>query len=407
MITVAEATRLIQENILNLPITEVSLTEANGCVLREPIYADRDFPPFHRVSMDGIAIRFASFQAGEDTFRIEGVQLAGAPAQTLHQTDNCLEVMTGAILPINTDTVIRYEDLKLFERNGVRYAHIFAAPKGPMQNVHQQGSDRHRSDLLIPADTLLSPAEIAVIATVGKTTVQVSQPLRVAIISTGDELVEVSEMPLPHQIRQSNSYLLQAALQEQGVKAQRFHLRDDKAALLTELKGLLSRFDALVLSGGVSKGKADFVPEVLAELGVQKLFHEVAQRPGKPFWFGRVAGGPVVFALPGNPVSTFVCFYRYVRPWVRASLGAPAALLPKAILQEETVFRPDLTYFLPVKVAIGTSGMLTAKPVQIGGSGDFAALLHADGFLELPQKQSTFSVGEVYAFYGFRKLILG
>ncbi|KAA5543333.1 molybdopterin molybdotransferase MoeA [Adhaeribacter rhizoryzae] len=402
MITVTEAVRLIGENTLTLPITEVTLTAANGSVLREPISADRDFPPFHRVSMDGIAIRFANFQAGEDTFRIEGVQLAGAPPQTLHQNDGCLEVMTGAILPGNTDTVIRYEDLKIFDRNGIRYAHIFAAPKGRMQNVHQRGSDRQAADLLIPAGTLLSPAEIAVIATVGKTTVQVSQPLRVAIISTGDELVEVTEMPLPHQIRQSNSYLLQAALQEQGVKAQRFHLRDDKAALLTELKDLLSRFDALILSGGVSKGKADFIPEVLAELGVQKLFHEVAQRPGKPFWFGRVANGPVVFALPGNPVSTFVCFYKYVRPWVRASLSAPAALVPKAILQEETVFRPDLTYFLPVKVAIGTSGMLTAKPVHIGGSGDFAALLSADGFLELPQKQSTFSVGEVYAFYGFR-----
>jgi molybdopterin molybdotransferase len=402
MITVTEAVRLIGENTLTLPIAEVALTEANGAVLREPIYADRDFPPFHRVSMDGIAIRFANFQAGEDTFRIEGVQLAGALPQTLHQNDGCLEVMTGAILPDNTDTVIRYEDLKITERNGIRYAHIFAAPKGRMQNVHQKGSDRRASDLLIPTGTFLSPAEIAVIATVGKTTVQISQPPRIAIISTGDELVEVTEMPLPHQIRQSNSYMLQAALQEQGVKAQRFHLRDDKAALLTELKDLLSRFDALILSGGVSKGKADFIPEVLTELGVQKLFHEVAQRPGKPFWFGRVANGPAVFALPGNPVSTFVCFYKYVRPWVRASLGAPAALTPKAILQDETVFRPDLTYFLPVKIVIGTRGMLTAKPVNIGGSGDFAALMSADGFLELPQKQSTFSVGEVYAYYGFR-----
>ncbi|MGV3587809.1 MAG: molybdopterin molybdotransferase MoeA [Adhaeribacter sp.] len=406
MITVAEATRLIQENTITLPITEVALTEANGCVLRENIYADRDFPPFHRVSMDGIAIQFASFQAGEDTFGIEGIQLAGVPAQRLEQLDNCLEVMTGAILPGNTDTVIRYEDLKIFERNGIRYAHVFAAPKGRMQNVHQRGSDRQAADLLIPAGTLLSPAEIAVIATVGKTTVQVTQPPRIAIISTGDELVAITEMPLPHQIRQSNSYMLQAALQEQGVKAERFHLRDDKADLLAELKNLLSRFDALILSGGVSKGKADFVPEVLTELGVQKLFHEVAQRPGKPFWFGRVANGPVVFALPGNPVSTFVCFYKYVRPWVQASFGAPAALTPKAILQEETVFRLDLTYFLPVKVAVGSSGMLVANPVHMGGSGDFAALLSADGFLELPPKQNTFSAGEVYVFYGFRKLIL-
>ncbi|MDB5261123.1 MAG: hypothetical protein JWQ14_404 [Adhaeribacter sp.] len=402
MITVTEAARLIGENILALPVTEVPLAEAYGAVLREPIYADRDFPPFHRVTMDGIAIRYASFQGGEDTFGIEGVQLAGDLPQTLKLPDGCLEVMTGAILPLNADTVIRYEDLKLFERNGTRYAHIFAAPKGPMQNVHQQGSDRKATDLLIPAGTLLSPAEIAVIATVGKTTVLVSQPPRIAIISTGDELVEVTEMPLPHQIRQSNSYMLQAALQEQGVKGQRFHLRDDKAALFIELKDLLSRFDVLILSGGVSKGKADFVPEVLAELGVQKLFHEVAQRPGKPFWFGRVPDGPVVFALPGNPVSTFVCFYKYVRPWVRASLGAAAPILPKAVLQQEVFFKPALTYFLPVKIGVATSGMLSAKPVTTGGSGDFAGLLHADGFLEIPQHQTTFSAGEVYPFISFR-----
>jgi molybdopterin molybdotransferase len=285
----------------------------------------------------------------------------------------------------------------------VRYAHVFAAPKGRMQNVHQQGSDRQASDLLIPPDTLLSPAEIAVIATVGKTKVQIAQTPRVAIISTGDELVCISEMPLPHQIRQSNSFMLQAALQKQGVSAERFHLHDDKNALLTEVKDLLSRFDVLIFSGGVSKGKADFVPEVLTELGVQKLFHEVAQRPGKPFWFGRLVNGPVVFALPGNPVSTFVCFYKYVQPWVRASLGTAAAIMPRAVLQQEVFFKPDLTYFLPVKVGVGTSGMLTAKPITTGGSGDFAGLLYADGFLELPRHQNVFSAGEVYPLFSFRK----
>jgi len=403
MITVSEATDIIQANTLTLPITQIPLTEVNSTVLREPIYADRDFPPFHRVMMDGIAIQFDSFQISTDTFVIEGVQLAGAPPQTLQNTNGCLEVMTGAILPFNTDTIIRYEDLQIFEREGKRFARILAAPKSKMQSVHRQGSDRRASDLLIPAGTLLSPAEIAVVATVGKATVQVTQFPRVAIISTGDELVEVNDRPLPHQIRQSNSYMLQAALQEQGIKAQRFHLRDDKVILRTELKNLLGQYDVLLLSGGVSKGKADFVPEILAELGVQNLFHEVAQRPGKPFWFGRVPNGPVVFALPGNPVSTFVCYYRYVQPWLRLNLGILADLLPKAVLREEVVFHPDLTYFLPVKVALETSGMLTAQPLTTGGSGDFASLLQADGFLELPQQQSKFSAGEIYSFYGFRK----
>ncbi len=322
MITVDEAFARINANRINLPVTEVSLAEAVGKVLREPIYADRDFPPYHRVTMDGIAIRFETYQAGEDTFKIEGTQLAGALPQKLSNPDGCLEVMTGAILPHNTDTVIRYEDITIIERRGIRYAHILEAPKMRRQNVHQQGSDRRAADLLIPAGALLSPAEIAVAATIGKTSLQVTQVPRVAIISTGDELVDVAQTPLPHQIRKSNSYMLQAALREQGIIGELFHLVDDKALLLQELQKLLEQYEVLVLSGGVSKGKADFIPEVLRELGVQQLFHEVAQRPGKPFWFGKHASGPVVFALPGNPVSTFVCYYKYLQPWLRASLGA-------------------------------------------------------------------------------------
>lgn len=403
MISVAEATQIIQDNVLHLPVTEVPLTEAVGQVLREPIFADRDFPPFHRVTMDGIAISFATFKAGEDIFLVEGVQLAGEPVKTLQSADHCLEVMTGAILPKGTDTVIRYEDLKITERNGKRYAHVVAAPKGILQNVHQKGSDRRASDLLITEGVLLSPAEIAVIGTVGKATVKVAKSPKIAIISTGDELVPITEMPLAHQIRQSNSYMLQAALWQKGLKAERFHLTDDKDSLLTEVKKLFTKFDVLILSGGVSKGQADFIPDVLRELGVQKLFHEVAQRPGKPFWFGRVPDGPVVFALPGNPVSTFVCYYKYVQPWLRASLGTTPAVLQTALLEEEVLFKPSLTYFQPVKLRNTHNGEMEARPLTTGGSGDFASLIDADGFLELPQKRSVFSEGERFPFISFRE----
>lgn len=404
MISVAEASQIIQEHVLSLPVREVPISEAVGQVLREPIYADRDFPPYHRVTMDGIAISFATFRGGEDIFLIEGAQLAGEPIKTLQNSDNCLEVMTGAVLPAGTDTVIRYEDLKITERNGKKYAHVAAAPKGVLQNIHQKGSDRHVADLLIPDGVLLSPAEIAIIATIGKATVKVTQSPRVAIISTGDELVSITETPLAHQIRQSNSYMLQAALMQQGVKAERFHLPDEKAALLQEVKNILNRFEVLVLSGGVSKGQADFIPEVLQELGVNKLFHEVAQRPGKPFWFGRVPEGPVVFALPGNPVSTFVCYYKYVQPWLRASLGTNPALSITAVLEEEVIFKPGLTFFQPVKIKVNYAGDLEARPLVTGGSGDFASMLEADGFLELPQKRNVFSEGERFPFLSFRDL---
>ncbi|QNF33412.1 molybdopterin molybdotransferase MoeA [Adhaeribacter swui] len=401
MIPVDEAFARIMAQKIELPVAEVSLEEAVGKILREPIYADRDFPPYHRVTMDGIAIRYESYLAGEDTFRVEGMQLAGAPAQTLTHKDECLEVMTGAILPKNTDTVIRYEDVSIIERRGKRYAHILAAPKMRLQNVHQQGSDRKATDLLIPEGTLLSPAEIAVAATVGKASLKVTQAPRVAIISTGDELVKVTQTPLPHQIRKSNSYMLQAAMREQNVLADVFHLIDDKSLLLDELQQKFKKYQVLVLSGGVSKGKADFIPEVLQELGVEQVFHEVAQRPGKPFWFGKQAAGPVVFALPGNPVSTFVCYYKYIRLWLRAILGAAPAWNLQAHLTTEITFNPKLTYFLPVKVFISATGW-RAQPVPIGGSGDFAGLLAADGFLELPPDQIKFSPGDTFPFIGFR-----
>ncbi|WP_026463178.1 molybdopterin molybdotransferase MoeA [Adhaeribacter aquaticus] len=402
MITVEQATNLIQQNVLSLPVAEVALSEATGKVLREPIFADRDFPPFNRVAMDGIAIQYDTYKRGEDLFQIEGIQLAGAEPLTLQHADNCLEVMTGARLPFGTDTVIRYEDLKIVDRGGVKYARIQEAPKAALQNVHRQGSDRSAQDLLITEGTFLMPAEIAIAATVGKLTLKVSAPPKVAIISTGDELVDITDNPLPHQIRRSNAYMLQSALQVQNIPAQLFHLIDAKALIEHELGKLLAEFDVLLLSGGVSKGKADFVPDALTALGVKKLFHQVAQKPGKPFWFGRKEVGPVVFALPGNPVSTFVCYYQFVQPWLRECLGAKPVLKQKAILTEEVIFKPNLTYFLPVQVSVGLSGMLQAKPLPNGGSGDLAALLEADGFLELPQQASVFSAGQVFSLLYFR-----
>jgi len=339
---------------------------------------------------------------GKNTYLIEDVQLAGDAPKTLQNFENCLEVMTGSVLPIGTDTIIRYEDLNITEQKGQRYAQVVAPPPGILQSVHQKGSDRKAADLLIPAGILISPAEIAVMASVGKNMVKVTKSLRTAIISTGDELVGVAETPLPHQIRQSNGYMLQAALWQQGIKAKRFHLRDDKALLLQEVKNILRQFDVLLLSGGVSKGKADFIPDVLAELGVQKIFHEVAQRPGKPFWFGRLAEGPVVFALPGNPVSMFVCYYKYVQPWLCANSGIKPTLLPQVILTEEVTFSPGLTYFLPVKLEENTGGVYKVRPLTTGGSGDFAALLEADGFLELPRERTVFSAGERFSFIRFR-----
>ncbi|TGE16110.1 molybdopterin molybdotransferase MoeA [Hymenobacter elongatus] len=403
MISVDEATRQVLATARPIPTETVPLLDAVGRVLHEPLSADRDFPPFNRVAMDGIALNFNSIESKQVAFPIAATQLAGMLPQALADPQAAVEIMTGAVLPPGTDTVVRYEDLEFHEASGQRVATVLVPPPAAGHNVHHQATDRQQGDLLLPAGVRLGPAEIAVAATIGAAVLRVGRPLRVAVVSTGDELVALTQTPLPHQIRRSNAYMVQAALREAGAESEAFHFNDDQAALRQGLPPLLAAFDALVLSGGVSKGQADFLPAMLRELGVTQIFHEVRQRPGKPFWFGEKAGGAVVFALPGNPVSTFVNFYQYVLPWLR-TCQQPHALWPEvtALLAKNISFLPPMTYFLPVRLEASAYGHLLAHPQTIGGSGDLASLLQCDGFLRLPADQSEFKAGDAFPVVRFR-----
>jgi molybdopterin molybdotransferase len=403
MISVDEAMSRVMATAQPLPPETVPLPQAVGRILREHLYADRDFPPFHRVAMDGIALAFEAVAAGQTIFPIAATQLAGMPPQPLTTTQAAVEIMTGAVLPPGADTVVRYEDLLFHEVNGQRVAALQVPPPAAGHNVHHQAADRQAGDLLLPVGVRLSPAEIAVAATIGAVTLQVARALRVAVVSTGDELVELTQAPLPHQIRRSNAYMVQAALREAGAESEAFHFNDDQQALRQGLPPLLESFDALVLSGGVSKGQADFLPAMLQELGVTQIFHEVHQRPGKPFWFGEKAGGAVVFALPGNPVSTFVNFYQYVLPWLgRCQQPHVKQPRPRALLATNFSFPPRITYFLPVRLELSPYGHLLAHPQKTGGSGDLASLLHCDAFLRLPAEPTEFKAGDAFPLVRFR-----
>ncbi|MFH5886050.1 molybdopterin molybdotransferase MoeA [Halalkalibaculum sp. DA3122] len=403
MIPVKEAEEIINSITLDTGAEQVPVSEATGRVLRESITSDRDLPPFDRVMMDGIAIRFDQWKQGRRSFPIAGLQKAGAPRQTLRNGVHCLEVMTGAILPGNTDTVIRYEDLEITEKDGSAIATIQKPPKARRQNIHAKGTNRAGGTLIVEEGTVLSSAEIGVAATVGMPQVKVSSPPRVAVISTGDELVGIDQQPLPHQIRGSNSYTLAAALRELGIKARLFHLDDDKEEIADKLGGLLSQFDLLILSGGISRGKLDYIPEMLEQNSVERLFHKVRQRPGKPFWFGR-SEQAVVFALPGNPVSTFTCYYRYICPWLKRQLGMQEEKQPVAQLTEDYTFEKKLTYFLQVKISQSPEGIMQATPVKGKGSSDLANLCRADGLLELPEEKNLFSREESFSLYLYRPM---
>ena len=398
MITVEQATKIVLENTAEFGEEMVPLSQSPGRVLCENLFADRDFPPFNRVSMDGIAFSYEAFEKGRRNFPIEGIQAAGAPQMNLQNQSYCLEVMTGAMLPQNTDTVVRYEDLEI--QNGQASILVEAIRQG--QNIHFQGTDCKKGALLAAPPCKISAAEIGVAATIGKTHLKVVRKPKTVIISTGDELVEVSETPLPHQIRKSNVYQIQAVLQQWDLPADTLHLNDDKAEIHSKLAVCLEKYDVLLLSGAVSKGKFDYVPEVLDSLGVEQLFHKVAQRPGKPFWFGKAEKKAFVFAFPGNPVSSFMCTHRYFRPWLRASSGLEPFERNYALLASDFEFKPNLTCFLQVRTSHQKDGTALARAVKGKGSGDLANMLKADGFLELAQGRSSFKKEEAYPLILYR-----
>jgi len=396
MITTEKALEIILNNTEDPGVEEINFKDSLGRVLKEDILADRDFPPFHRASMDGIAITTDAFNNGKREFVIEGIQAAGSKQLTLKNPENCIEVMTGAMAPENSDAVIPYELVEIEEgvarvnTNDIQY----------FQNIHRKGLDRKENDLLITKNTVISAAEIGVLSTVGKTNVKVAKNPKVMIISTGDELVEVDQTPEAYQIRRSNVHTLVALLERIKIDADTIHITDDKPLLKQKIKEILEAYDVLLFSGAVSKGKFDFLPEVLEELDVEKLFHRVRQRPGKPFWFGK-KDKTTIFAFPGNPVSTFVSCMKYFYPWVKKSAGVNYTNDQYAILAKNFTFKPDLTYFLQVKLE-NKNGQILAHPIAGHGSGDLANLVDNDAFLELPRGNTLFNKGEVFPLISYR-----
>ncbi len=399
MISPAEAEARIRANAPLLPAASLPLTELVGATLRERVVAAFDQPPFDRVTMDGIAFAFAAYERGRRAFRIAGTQAAGAPPLSLQDDQHCLEVMTGAMLPAGCDCVMPVE--KISVADGVAQLTPDAAPE-PRANIHARGTDSHRGDELLQPGICLGPAEVAVLAANGHTHASVSRAPRIVVISTGDELVEPGKPLAAWQIHRSNAYAVMAALQRRGFQQPTLdHLPDDLEVLRARLDAHLQAHDVLILSGGVSMGRFDYIPQVLTELGVRVVFHKVAQRPGKPLWFGVGRGGQTVYALPGNPVSTLVCLARYVFAGLDTSLGVAARAAEQIALAEQFEVKPALSLFVPVQLAFQRGQRLAvAKPTR--GSGDFTSLIGMDGFVELPPGPAPLAAGTPVALYSWR-----
>jgi molybdopterin molybdotransferase len=393
MLTPAQAEKLISENVPTFHREDCSIASAHARVVRTEIKADRDLPPFDRVTMDGYAVRAASLAAGVRVFRVEGVQAAGMRAFKLSEApDACLEVMTGALVPDGADCIVPYEET---QHEGVAVTMSDGAAGFTAGNaIHARGSDHTAGEIIVRPGTRLTGREIAVAAACGYSTLLVSQLPKVAVLATGDELVEVDSAVAVHQIRRSNDHALRAALILAGYpNVARFHLRDVRHEIEHLLWRIIAEFDVVIVCGGVSKGKFDYLPSELERQGVRKIFQGVAQRPGKPFWFGMSTRNTPVFALPGNPVSSFTCLHRYVLPALDQASGISAAPRWQVALAGDVAFKPKMTYFLPVKLSSGPGATLLATAEPGNTSGDFAGLVGTDGFVELPPEPTKFPAG--------------
>ncbi len=396
MLTTAEATAAILDAMPEYPSVRTPVEKATGCVLRQAVLAERDQPPFDRVMMDGIAVRHAEIAAGTREFPVQAMQAAGDEALSLEK-GQCIEIMTGASLPDSADCIIPVERISLKDK--VATVETGYTPEH-RQFVHGRASDHAKGTELLSPGRRITPMDIAVIASSGLTELEVSRRPGIRIISTGNELVRAGQPVAPHQIRLSNGPAIEALLGQHGFEeCAQDHIVDEIDELRTRIAKHLDEADMLILSGGVSMGKADYVPEVLAELGVKVVFHRISQRPGKPMWFGMGPGKQAVFALPGNPVSALVCCRQYVVPALQKASLAAAAAPEFASLAADVTFKPELTCFQPVRLVSNAAGQVLAMPVKTNTSGDFTALAGTDGYVELAREQSHFAAGTAVFLY--------
>jgi molybdopterin molybdotransferase len=368
---------------------DIGVWDALGYVLAQEIRADRDHPPFDRSTRDGYAVRAAEAKPG-DTLRCSGEIKAGDTVTSPLEANTCVQIMTGAAVPAGADAVVMIEHT---QRNGDQVRFEREARSG--QNIVPRGSEAKAGERLLAAGTRLGFAELALAAQVGAAQLRCASKPRVAILSTGDEIVAVDESPGPFQIRNSNSVSLAAQVRLARGEPVLLGNAADRVEVLREKIERGLREDVLVLSGGVSMGKYDLVETVLKEMGAEFYFDAVAIRPGRPAVFGR-CGEALVFGLPGNPVSTMVTFALFVAPALDLLAGAEARPLPllQARLTSELTEKTGLTHFLPARVEwSGAAPEVTALPWQ--GSGDIAALARANCFVVVPADRDKIAAAEM------------
>ncbi|MBK7505573.1 MAG: molybdopterin molybdotransferase MoeA [Bacteroidetes bacterium] len=395
MQSIQNALELILSNKQNFGTETISIHDCLDRVLAEDIYADRDYPPFNRATMDGYAIISQDINIGKNNLlKITDTIHAGEAKQFALESGNCIKIMTGAPVPKRANAVIRIEDTHI---NG-NEIHFNVKQLKENQNIAIQGEDARKGDLLIKKGTKLNPNSISLLAVTGHAKLEVYKLPIIAIVSTGNEIVAVESVIQPHQIRDSNVHTLKNSLLNYCISAiQTALIVDDKIALKNTLSELLDT-DIIIISGGVSKGDADYVPEILKHLGVIEIFHRVSIKPGNPLWFGKMPNGGVVFGLPGNPISVQVGYKVFIESFIRKCFDMePIEPLFLPLLGEKSK-KSNFTEYFPCKLTHENkkSGLAINK---MNTSGDISTTNNSDGIAIHPSEKQTIEKGEFVEFY--------
>jgi molybdopterin molybdotransferase len=396
MLSVSEAVATVLQHTQRLPSTVHPLTAAVlGAVLAEDVVSDLDMPPYDKSMVDGYAVRCADLPEGKGTLQVVEEVTAGRMPTRALTAGQATHIMTGAPIPEGADAVVMVERT----RTDGQHVTIEDRPPRPGSNIMRRATEMRSDEVVLSAGAVLRPQEFGVLATVGRVSAALYPSPRVAVLSTGDEVVEAPQRPQPGQIRNGNGPMICAQVSRAGGVPQYLGIARDKLDSLRPLvrEGLSA--NVLVLSGGVSAGKLDLVPGVLEEAGVTPVFHKVEMKPGKPVFFGIHSSG-LVFGLPGNPVSALVCFELFVRPALRCLAGHDDSgpFYITAILAENFTYRTDRPTYYPAWIESpaqeSARAEWTVRAVPWHGSPDLRGLTRANAFVVVPAGEHHYQAGQ-------------
>jgi len=397
-----QALRIVLERVRPLPAKRLPLLECAGLRLAEDVRADRDQPPADRSAMDGFAVRAADLAEGRCRLRLVGEVAAGSEARPRVRPGTCVRILTGANVPPGADTVVQVEETR--EEDGFV---VFEGPPPGKGNIRRRGEEARKGTLLLRKGDLLTPPRIGLCAAVGKATLRVVPRARVAVLCTGEEVLGPSARVKPHQLRDSNGPSLVAALTAQGWReATSSIVPDDPARVARALQEALDAAEMAIVTGGVSVGEYDYVPEAVVRVGGRTHIHGVRMKPGKPVLYATVGRARHIFGLPGNPLSVMTSFHEFVLPALRRMGGAPKAECQPVLrvrLGQDIRAKSRRVEAVVARLRFGDEGP-EAVPVPSQGSADLAAGARCDGVVIVPLRRRHLSAGEWVAFRPWRPL---